>query len=41
MKNNYKIEIEINCKQDEDMDDVEAFEFSLDEAVRKIKEGYL
>jgi hypothetical protein len=40
MKNNYKIEIEINCKQDEDMHDVDAFEYALDEAVRRIKEGY-
>jgi hypothetical protein len=38
--NNYKIEIEINCTQDEDMHDVDAFEYALDEAVRIIKEGY-
>lgn len=38
--NNYKIEIEINCKQDEDIHDVDAFESSLDEAVRCIKAGF-
>ena len=35
-KDNYKIEIEINSI----MDDESSFEMSLDEAVKKIKEGY-
>lgn len=35
-KDNYKIEIEINCLSDDEV----LFENSLDEAVRLIKEGY-
>ena len=36
-KTTYKIEIEITCEEDNES----GFEMSLDEAVKKIKEGYL
>jgi len=36
-QDNYKIEITINSVKDDEM----SFEMSLDEAVKKIKEGYL